>query len=60
MVSHLKIVLVTCFLLLMLLDEFKPVLAKGRQQLKQRTKILEAGVADLKAKMKALEDCNGE
>ena len=60
MASHLKIVFVTCLLLFILMEEFKPVLAKKGEQLKQRTKILETSMAELKAKIKALEKCKGK
>ncbi|XP_078382135.1 uncharacterized protein LOC144664794 isoform X1 [Oculina patagonica] len=57
MASHLKIGFVSCLLLFILMEEFKPVLAIAGQPLKQRTKKLEASVAELKAKIKALEEC---
>ena len=60
MTSHLKIVFVTCLLLFSLMEEFKPVLAKKGDNLKQKTKILETSMAELKAKIKALEDCKGK
>ena len=61
MATHLKIVFVTCLLLFILMEEFKPVPAKkGGEQLKQRTKILETSMVELKAKIKALEDCKGK
>ena len=60
MATHLKIVFVTCLLLFILMEEFKPVLAKKGEQLKQRTKILETSMAELKAKIKALEECKGK
>ena len=60
MASHLKIVFVTCLLLFILMEEFKPVLAKKGEQLKQRTKKLETSMVELKAKIKALEKCKGK
>lgn len=60
MANHLKIVFVTCLLLFILMEEFKPVLAIAGQPLKQRRKKLEASVAELKAKIKALEECKGK
>ncbi|KAL9970440.1 hypothetical protein ACROYT_G022816 [Oculina patagonica] len=53
MAIHLKIVLLPCLLLLMLLmEDVKPVLAKKGGGLKQRTKILEETVRKLKEQMK--------
>ncbi|XP_078373592.1 uncharacterized protein LOC144657158 [Oculina patagonica] len=54
MASHLKIVFVTLLLMFILTNEFKPVLAK-RGRLKQKVKILEKSLADLKAKMEGQE-----
>ena len=60
MASHLKIVFVTCLLLFILMEEFKPVLAKKNKKLKQRINILETSMAELEAKIKALEECKGK
>ncbi len=60
MATHLKIAFVTCLLLFILMEEFNPVQAKQGERLKQRTKILETTVIELKEKIKALEECNGE
>ncbi|XP_078384190.1 uncharacterized protein LOC144666675 [Oculina patagonica] len=54
MASHLKIVFVTFLLMFILTEEFKPVLAKGGR-LKQKVKILQKSMADLKAKMEEQE-----
>ncbi|KAL9963092.1 hypothetical protein ACROYT_G032266 [Oculina patagonica] len=54
MASHLKIVFVTFLLMFMLTEEFKPVLAKGGR-LKQKVKISQKSMADLKAKMEEQE-----
>ncbi len=54
MASHLKIVVVTCLLMFILTEEFKPVLAKGGR-LKPKVKQLEKSMADLKAKMEEQE-----
>ncbi|KAL9959772.1 hypothetical protein ACROYT_G033127 [Oculina patagonica] len=58
MSTHLKIAFVTSLLLFILMEEFNPVLAKHGERLKQRTKILETTVVELKEKIKALEECN--
>ena len=76
MAGHMKIVFLTCLLFFILMEEFKPVLAKKNkgQRLKQKVKILEASMAELKEKMKeqeektkekeeriqALEECKGK
>ena len=57
MATHLKFVFATCLLLLIAMEEFKPILAKKGEPLKQRTKILEKSVAELKDKIKVLEEC---
>lgn len=61
MASLLKSVFVTCLLWFILMEEFKPVLAKKKkdERLKQKVKSLEESMAELIAKTKALEDCNG-
>ena len=51
MAAHLKVVLLTYLLLLMvLMEEVKPVLATREERLKQRTKLLEESVRELKEK----------
>ena len=68
MAAHLKPVLLTCLLLLMvLMVEVKPALAKGGNGLKKRVKTLEKTVKELKDKMnkqdekiKVLEECKGK
>ena len=57
MAIHLKIAFATCLLLLIVMEEFKPILAKKGDRLKQRSKILENSMADLKDKIKVLEAC---
>ena len=58
MATHLKVVLFTCLLFLMVftMGEVKPVLAKQGEQLKQRTKVLEASVKELQEKLKEQEE----
>ena len=52
MATHLKPVLLTCLLLLMvLMVEVKPALAKGGKELKKRVKTLEKTVKELNEKM---------
>ena len=68
MASHLKIILLTCLLsFIILMEEIKPVLAKGGERLKQRTKMLEESFKELKKvveeqkeKIKTLEECTGK
>ena len=70
MATHLKInvFLLSCLLLLMVvMEEVKPALAKTGDQLKQRTKILEKTVKELNERMKeqeetmkALKECQGK
>ena len=57
MAIHLNIAFATCLLLLLVMEEFKPILAKKGGRLKQRSKILENSMADLKVKIKVLEAC---
>ncbi|XP_078346733.1 microfibril-associated glycoprotein 4-like isoform X2 [Oculina patagonica] len=58
MATHMKIGLLTCLLLLMILmEEVKPVLAGHIERLKQRTKILEENMKKMEERMKALEEC---
>lgn len=57
MATHLKIAFLTGLWLLILMKEFKPVLAKKGEHVKQRTKILETSMAELKDKIKVLEAC---
>ncbi len=60
MATHMKIGLLTCLLLLMILmEEVKPVLAGHIERLKQRTKILEENMKKMEERMKALEECKG-
>ena len=58
MATHLKVVLLTCLLFLMVLaiGEIKPVLAKQGEKLKQRTKVLEESVKELQEKVKEQEE----
>lgn len=60
MATYLKIVVFSCLLsLIALMGAVQPVLAKKGDRLKQRSKILEGDMKDLKAKIKTLEDCKG-
>ena len=58
MATHLKVVLFTCLLFLMVftMGEVKPVLAKQGEQLKQRTKVLKGSVKELQEKVKEQEE----
>ena len=68
MATHLKIVFVSWLLLLVLMEEAKPVIAKGKRTLLlERVNILEKNVAEIKEmmkeqakKMKALDSCKGK
>ena len=68
MATHLKIVFVSWLLLLVLMEEAKPVVAKGKRTLLlERVNILEKNVAEIKEmmkeqakKMKALDSCKGK
>ena len=57
MATHLKIFFVTFLLLLTVMEEFKPVLAKKGERLKQRTKKLEKSMTEVTRKIKVLEAC---
>ncbi|KAL9951809.1 hypothetical protein ACROYT_G044541 [Oculina patagonica] len=57
MATHLKIVVLTCLLLLVvLMNEVKPAMAKRRQRLRQRVTILEESMRQLEERLKALEE----
>ena len=68
MATHLKIVFVSWLLLLVLMEEAKAVVAKGKRTLLlERVNILEKNVAEIKEmmkeqakKMKALDSCKGK
>ena len=68
MATHLKIVFVSWLLLLVLKEETKPVVAKGKRTLLlERVNILEKNVAEMQEilktqgeKIHALEDCKGK
>ena len=59
MAAHLKGVFVSCLLLLILMEEAKPVLAK-KQKLSKRVKKLEETVEKVEKRLKALEECDGK
>ena len=59
MATHLKIALVTCLLMLIVTEEFKPVLAK-KDTLKKRTSTLEHEMSDVQGRVKQLESCKGK
>ena len=58
MAAHLKGVFVSCLLLLILMEEAKPVLAK-KSSLKKRVKKLEESKEKVEERLKELEECQG-
>ena len=60
MATRVKIILLTCLLLLVaLMEETKPVWAKQGDRLKQRIQILEKSMKELNKTITKLEECNG-
>ena len=58
MATHLKGVIVSCLLLLILMEEAKPVLAK-KQKLSKRVKKLEGSMDKVEDRLDDLEECQG-
>ena len=59
MATHMKGVFVLCLLLLILMEEAKPVLAK-KKKLSKKVKYLEKSLGMAEERLEALEECEGK
>ncbi len=61
MATQVKIGLLSCLLLLIIvMEEVKPVLTKQGERKKPKEKILEESIKKLEERIKALEECKGK
>ena len=59
MATHLKIAFVTCLLMLIVTEEFKPVLAK-KDTLRKKVSTLENEMSTVQGRVGKLESCKGK